>query len=81
MAGAGKRFQEEGYTLPKPLILVDNKPMIVEACNSLPQAEEWIFVCRQEHLSQSNLEEILKTTYPNSKIISINYLTEGQATT
>ena len=51
MAGAGKRFQEEGYTLPKPLILVDNKPMIVEACNSLPQAEEWIFVCRQEHLS------------------------------
>ena len=49
MAGAGKRFQEEGYTLPKPLILVDNKPMIVEACNSLPGAEEWIFVCREEH--------------------------------
>ena len=28
MAGAGKRFFDAGYVFPKPLIEVDNKPMI-----------------------------------------------------
>ena len=28
MAGAGKRFFNAGYVFPKPLIEVDNKPMI-----------------------------------------------------
>jgi dTDP-glucose pyrophosphorylase len=81
MAGAGKRFQDEGYNLPKPLIPVDNKPMILQACDSLPESEEWIFVCRDEHLTDSNLKETLTTTFQNCKIISIDYLTEGQATT
>ena len=28
MAGAGSRFQQAGYTFPKPLIDVKGKPMI-----------------------------------------------------
>ena len=28
MAGAGKRFFDAGYVFPKPLIEVNNKPMI-----------------------------------------------------
>jgi NDP-sugar pyrophosphorylase family protein len=28
MAGAGSRFEKAGYTFPKPLIDVKNKPMI-----------------------------------------------------
>ena len=28
MAGAGSRFKENGYKLPKPLIDVNGKPMI-----------------------------------------------------
>ncbi|MCC6274982.1 MAG: NTP transferase domain-containing protein, partial [Leptospiraceae bacterium] len=60
MAGAGKRFQDEGYNLPKPLIRVDGEPMILKACDSLPDADEWVFVCRSEHLRKSDLEQILK---------------------
>ena len=81
MAGAGKRFQDEGYKLPKPLIEVNGKPMILEACSSLPNADQWIFVCRKEHLLSSNLEKLLKDEYKDCQIISIDYLTEGQATT
>ena len=81
MAGAGKRFSDEGYTLPKPLIDVNGKPMIIEACQSLPQADLWIFVIREEHQSQFPLKETLLKEFPNSKFISIDYLTEGQATT
>ena len=35
MAGAGSRFQEQGYELPKPLIDVCGKPMIERVINSL----------------------------------------------
>ena len=31
MAGNGSRFSEQGYTVPKPLIEVDGKPMFVQA--------------------------------------------------
>tara|TARA_Y100000310_G_scaffold175397_1_gene175448 strand:- start:154 stop:297 length:144 start_codon:yes stop_codon:yes gene_type:complete len=35
MAGAGSRFQEQGYDLPKPLIDVCGKPMIERVIESL----------------------------------------------
>ena len=31
MAGLGKRFSESNYNLPKPLILIKNKPMFIQA--------------------------------------------------
>lgn len=37
MAGAGSRFAQEGYDLPKPLIPVDGVPMIVRAVQTLPR--------------------------------------------
>ncbi|HIB92841.1 MAG TPA: lipopolysaccharide biosynthesis protein, partial [Candidatus Lambdaproteobacteria bacterium] len=47
MAGAGQRFVDGGYDTPKPLIEVDELPMIVQAANSLPVADYWIFICRK----------------------------------
>ena len=35
MAGAGSRFQMQGYTLPKPLLPVDDKPMVYHLQNRL----------------------------------------------
>ena len=35
MAGAGSRFAEAGYTFPKPLIEVGNKPMIQVVTDNL----------------------------------------------
>ena len=81
MAGAGQRFIDAGYKIPKPLIEIDGVPMVIRAANSLPSADYWIFVCREEHIIQHRIDEKLKKYFPNSDIISINYLTEGQAST
>ena len=33
MSGMGNRFINAGYTVPKPLIMVDGKPIIEHVCN------------------------------------------------
>jgi NDP-sugar pyrophosphorylase family protein len=81
LAGRGSRFAKVGYQDPKPLIDVSGKPMIIQAANSLPNSENQIFVTLQEHLDNYQLEKTLKDEYPNSKIVSIDEVTQGQAIT
>jgi NDP-sugar pyrophosphorylase family protein len=81
LAGRGSRFAKVGYKEPKPLIDVSGKPMIIQAANSLPNSQNHIFVTLQEHLDSYQLEDTLKNEYPNSQIVSINEVTEGQAIT
>ena len=81
MAGKGSRFSEKGYILPKPLLHVNNKPMIVEAVNCLPKSNNIIFICLKEHLDNSNIRNTLESYYPNCQIIEIDKVTEGQACT
>lgn len=81
MAGAGSRFIKEGYQVPKPLILVDGLPMIIRATSNLPQGQQWIFLCRSKHLHQYPLRQILEQYYPGCRIIQVDNLTAGQAST
>lgn len=81
LAGHGSRFAKVGYKDPKPLIGVSGKSMIIQAANSLPNSENHIFVALQEHLKNYPLEKTLKSEYQNSKTISINKVTAGQAIT
>jgi len=81
MAGAGSRFLKKGYKTPKPLIDVNNKPMVIQAVNCLPKTHSKVFICQEEHLLLYSLRETIKKYYHNSSIISINKLTEGQACT
>lgn len=81
LAGKGSRFVQEGYKNPKPLIEVSGKPMIVQASNFLPRAEKNIFICLEDHLKNYPLEKEIKKAFPDSKIISLNKVTEGQACT
>lgn len=55
--------------------------MIIQAASSLPNSSNHIFVTLQEHLDNYPLESTLKDVYPNSNIIAINEVTEGQAIT
>lgn len=90
MAGEGNRFKEEGYTIPKPLIpTYDRKskkeyPMVVCAANNLPGAEDKnnkiIFVDRSFHKEQG-VEDIIKSYWNNAKFITLDKLTDGQAST
>ena len=81
MAGAGQRFVDAGYTVPKPLIEIDGEPMIIRAAKSLPPADYWIFICQEEHILEHGIDEKLRQYFPNSDVISVRYLTEGQACT
>lgn len=81
MAGAGQRFVDAGYTLPKPLVPVDGVPMIVRAASSLPEAEHWIFVCRIEHVRDAAIDRELKRHFSPATILTVDRLTEGQACT
>jgi len=81
LAGRGSRFSKEGYKDPKPLIEVSGKPMIIQAANSLPKSEEYIFVTLQEHLDNYPLAQALQEEYKDCNIIPLNEVTEGQAIT
>lgn len=81
LAGQGKRYQDAGYVTPKPLIEIDGIPMVVKAAQSLPKADKWIFICQEDHINKFSLDKILLNYFPEAVIISINYLTEGQAIT
>ncbi|MBI5196134.1 MAG: NTP transferase domain-containing protein [Nitrospirae bacterium] len=81
LAGAGSRFAKEGYKDPKPLIRVNNKPMVIQAANSLPLSEKNIFICRSEHLNNYPLKQEIRKVYPQAKVVAIDRLTEGQACT
>lgn len=81
MAGAGQRFVDAGYSTPKPLIPIGGKPMVVAAADCLPKAIENIFVCRDEHVTDAKIDQVLKQHYENVKVITVSELTEGQACT
>ena len=44
MAGEGKRFKEAGYTFPKPLIEIGNKPMIQHVIENLNLEGKHVFI-------------------------------------
>ncbi len=81
MAGRGNRFSTEGYTLPKPLITIGKNPMVIEAVNCLPETQEKIFICLQEHIENYKIDKVLEKNYEGCKIKSIDYVTQGQACT
>tara|TARA_Y100000310_G_scaffold305453_1_gene345614 strand:- start:1500 stop:2219 length:720 start_codon:yes stop_codon:yes gene_type:complete len=81
LAGRGDRFIREDYNIPKPLIKVNNDYMVCEAVKCLPPTDKYVFVCLIEHIDKYDLDSILLSKYPNSEIVLINEVTEGQACT
>ena len=81
MAGAGSRFQQAGYTFPKPLIDVKGKPMIQVVVENLGIDANFIFVVQKEHREKYNLDTLLNLIAPNSKVVEVDGLTEGAACT
>jgi len=81
MAGAGSRFQQAGYTFPKPLINVNGQPMIQTVINNLNFNGNYIFVVQKEHRKKYNLDTLLNLLTPNCKIIETDGITEGAACT
>ncbi len=81
MAGAGSRFEQAGYTFPKPLIDVRNKPMIQVVVENLNIKANFIYIVQKSHREKYNLDTLLNLITPNCKVIEVNSITEGAACT
>ena len=81
MAGLGQRFVNEGYSVPKPLIPVSGKPMVVQATHDLPAALHHVFVLRGDMPGYQEITDQLRHTYPTAIVETIPRVTEGQACT
>jgi NDP-sugar pyrophosphorylase family protein len=79
LAGQGRRFQERGYTFPKPLIEIGTKPMIQVVVANLDLDGRYIFVCLKEHVEKYELRVLLELIAPRCEIIITDGITEGAA--
>jgi HAD superfamily hydrolase (TIGR01509 family) len=81
MAGAGSRFEQAGYTFPKPLIEVRKKPMIQVVVENLNIKANYIYVVQKSHREKYNLDALLSLITPGCKIVETEGMTEGAACT
>ena len=81
MAGAGSRFEQAGYTFPKPLIEVNGKPMIQVVVENLNMDANYIYVVQKSHREKYNLDTMLNLITPGCKIVEVDGITEGAACT
>lgn len=74
MSGLGSRFVAAGYKDPKPLIKVNGRAIIDWVVSMFPddhEKNEFIFICRKEHVENTDIVEQLKKIKPDSQVISI----------
>lgn len=83
MAGRGSRFVDAGYTFPKPLIDVNNQPMIQTVVENLGLKGRHIYLALKEHCDTYSFKYLLPLiTSPNPcEIIQVDKVTEGAACT
>lgn len=73
MSGYGERFRKEGYSVPKPLIKVDDKTIIQHVVEMFPGENDFTFICNKQHLNDKNyqMNEILNSIAPKGRVIGI----------
>lgn len=81
MAGAGSRFEKAGYTFPKPLIDVEGDPMIKVVTENLNIKANYIFIVQKSHREKYNLDTLLGMVSPSCKIVEVEGITDGAAST
>lgn len=70
-AGFGKRFSDAGYKEPKPLVMVEAKPIIGHVTSMFSRDDEFIFVCNEDHLKSTQMASIIENAAPSAKIVPI----------
>ena len=81
MSGAGKRFLDKGYKMPKPLIEVSDTPMVLQAASCLPKTLHQVFVLREDIHGHKKAMDQIKSIYPDAIFEILPKMTEGQACT
>ena len=82
LGGKGERFAKEGYSDPKPLINVLNKPMIFWVLDNLNfHADDTVYIVYSAELDQHNFSSIVHSKYPDIVCIPVSYQTSGAVET
>ena len=88
LAGKGSRFEQAGYSFPKPLIDVNGEAMIMRVVENLHPTVEWQdikfhFIVQKEHMEKYDLMNVLKQAANPYEftITEISGQTEGAACT
>lgn len=84
MAGGGSRFSQGGFEVPKPLIELQGKPFFYWATQSILRDIKCIdvtFVVLEQHVKQWNIDVVIKSFYPDAKIITVPKVLPGAVCT
>ena len=84
MAGEGSRFLKEGWTTPKPLIMLKGVPLFKRAISSVSIEGipvKYSFIVRQEHIEQYHIDEQIHNILPDAHIFSVQKTTRGAVET
>lgn len=71
MSGVGQRFIDAGYKDPKPLIVIEGKPIIQHVVELFTGETDFIFICNRVHLETTEMKTVLARIAPAGKIITI----------
>mgnify|MGYP003122489239 FL=1 len=83
IAGKAQRFLDEGYTMPKPLIMSKDKHIIDWSMDSFDTNDcNVIFAVRLEHINNFSIDDILRRKFGNDiKIVVVDRVTDGSVST
>lgn len=81
MAGRGSRFEQAGYSFPKPMIDIKGKTMIHSVVESLNIKANYIYLVQKSHNEKYNLKMLLELITPGCRVIEVDGITEGSACT
>lgn len=82
IGGKGERFKNKGYTKPKPLIDIFEKPMIFYILDSLNiSVNDKIYIIYNTILENDNFTQAIKNKYPLIEFILLPKDTSGAAET
>jgi HAD superfamily hydrolase (TIGR01509 family) len=82
LGGKGERFYKEGFTQPKPLIGIFNKPMIYYVLDNLNlNADDKVFIIYSSELDRFDFTTIVTKKYSYIQFIPLMYQTTGAVET
>jgi dTDP-glucose pyrophosphorylase len=84
MAGEGARFAKSGYDLPKPLVMMQGKPLFWWAATGvrsmLPLASLTVVVLRR-HIAAHAIDDRVREYFPDARIVVLDQLLNGPVLT
>lgn len=84
MGGSGSRFSKDGFSIPKPLIEIEEKPFFYWATQSIRKFVELnslVFVVLEEHVIDFEIDKKIKKYFPEAIIRIIPKVLNGAVLT